>query len=492
MTREQAFTAHWASGEGDMTTGTPPARGGAVVLRGDAAQLPMPDASADLIVTSPPYWGLRDYRDGGGSLEGQIGSEETPGEYLASLWECTAEWARVLKPGGSIFVNLGDAYSKRADGGAGRTWRADGADALQGSRNTTGFARRKSLLGLPWRYAIGCTDELGLILRRDIIWHKTNGMPESVTDRCRTSHEYLFHFVKQPRYYSAVDEIREAHSATGLARAGRSRFAPGFSQAGTGSPDTLDLDPHQACNPLGKLPGSVWDVPSAPLIVPAHLAPDHFAAYPPELCRRIILGWSPPGICLECGEGRRPVVTASQMRPGPQGNGASLRNGNARLRGQGRTSCLGTNDRAAVSITGYACACTPYSDHPGTGERHRNGNHPSGGNAGANVNAGTRLSNLGASRRVGPWREYHHLSGWDAPSTRPALVVDPFGGTGTTALVADVLGRAGITIDRSADYCSLATWRTTDPGERARTLGVPKPPPVPDGQRSLFDDMEAS
>jgi len=77
------------------------------------------------------------------------------------------------------------------------------------------------------------------------------------------------------------------------------------------------------------------------------------------------------------------------------------------------------------------------------------------------------------------------------PPTEPAVVVDPCGGTGTTALVADVFGRTGITFDRSADYCRLARWRTRDPGERARALGVPKPPPVPDGQVSLFD-LEAS
>ena len=72
---------------------------------------------------------------------------------------------------------------------------------------------QKSLLGLPWRYALACMDDLGLILRRDIIWSKPNGLPESVTDRCRSSHEYLFHLVKQPRYYAAVDEIREPQHA---------------------------------------------------------------------------------------------------------------------------------------------------------------------------------------------------------------------------------------------------------------------------------------
>ena len=88
----------------------------AVVLRGDARRLPLPDACVDLIVTSPPYFGLRSYTDDGAHYDGQIGSEATPGEWLAALVGCTAEWVRVLKPSGSIFVNLGDKYSGGASG----------------------------------------------------------------------------------------------------------------------------------------------------------------------------------------------------------------------------------------------------------------------------------------------------------------------------------------------------------------------------------------
>lgn len=95
----------------------------AVVLRGDARALPLPDASVDLVVTSPPYWNLRDYRDGGAPLAGQIGSEETPQQWLEVLLDCTREWMRVLKPEGSIFVDLGDKYSAKADGSAGRSGR---------------------------------------------------------------------------------------------------------------------------------------------------------------------------------------------------------------------------------------------------------------------------------------------------------------------------------------------------------------------------------
>ena len=337
----------------------------AVVLRGDAAHLPLPDASVDLICCSPPYFGLRSYADtvkcydciqmeyAGRDprqawpdydahvreihqrhYDGQVGSEATPREYLAALAGCTREWVRVLKPSGSIFVNLGDKYAaghggrstmRPEDGGRSyipqsRTWKdakGDGSGRRygEGHQGTTPHVvipgtMPKSLLGLPWRYALACMDDLGLILRRDIIWHKPNGLPESVTDRCRSSHEYVFHLVRSPRYFAAVDEIREPHAPASVSRFrygdpdwSRSFVSPDVDRAAAGKHRMANV----AGNPLGKLPGSVWSIPSAPLSVPGWLGVDHFAAYPPELCRRIILGWSPPGICTACGEGRRPV-----------------------------------------------------------------------------------------------------------------------------------------------------------------------------------------
>jgi DNA modification methylase len=450
----------------------------AVILRGDAAHLPLPDESVDLVVTSPPYFGQRDYRDGGESLEGQIGSEATPREYIDALLECTREWVRVLKPSGSIFVNLGDAYSARADGAAGRTWREDRAGALPPRRNTTGFTPRKSLMLLPQRYAIGCVDDLGLILRAEIIWDKPTAMPESVTDRVKRSHEHVFHLVRRERYFAAVDEIRQPLAAPGR-KAGASAFGArnvSLPRASTGA--------YEGQNALGALPGSVWEIPSQPLIVPEALGLDHFAAFPMELPRRVILGWSPSGICTVCGGGRFPVAdrTPMQWRESPTMSG---RRGGRSLKPASGTMLAAAETR----ILGYACDCTPFTDHDGSGRPTTrrdynpapNGAHPQG-------TYGRKQA--GEYERVGPWREYH-LDGWTPPPARPAVVVDPFGGTGTTALVASVLGRAGITVDRSADYCRLAKWRTTDPGERARAMGVKKPPPVPDGQGSLFDS-EAS
>jgi DNA modification methylase len=436
----------------------------AIVLRGDARDLPLPDESVDLICTSPPYWSLRSYTDAGEHYDGQIGSEATPALYVAALLECTREWVRVLKPGGSIFVNLGDKYAGGGQGGN-VGGNLNGGPHLNRTpvraRIVPPGAQAKSLLGLPWRYALACMDELGLILRRDIIWHKANPLPESAEDRCATRHEYLFHLARQPRYFSAVDEIREPHVATlsGRDMTGWRQGRSGNREVGRGQWDGSRIG-DLAISLLGKLPGSVWEIPSQPLAAPAHLAIDHFAAFPMELPRRCILGWSPCGVCAECGEGRRPVVDKPGMLDGD--NNPYSRNG-TRTRSTVDGGSVRWARRAALPdrITGYACACTPYTDHPAVEAQ--------------------------ATRR-----EYH-LKQWDPAPTRPAVVVDPFGGTGTTALVADVLGRTGVTVDRSADYCRLARWRTTDPGERARAMQVPKPPPVPEGQRSLFDDdLEAS
>lgn len=416
----------------------------AVVLRGDARALPLPDASVDLIVTSPPYWSLRDYRDGEASLAGQIGNESTPQVYIAALLECTAEWMRVLKPEGSMFVVLGDKYSDRADGGpaSARSYREDRAEVLPPGRSSTAMAPRKSRLMLPERYRIGCVDQLGLIARAVIIWSKPSAMPERVTDRVRAAHEDIVHLTKRERYFAAVDEIRTP--ASDYARPPGARRATPPGQRRRAMTDTV--------NPLGALPGSVWEIATQSLKVPGHVAHarccdgterdgcmrglDHYAAYPFELPRRIIRGWSPPGICTACGEGRRPVADIALIddRPGRvQG-----RPRDALLGGHGADGRAGSRRSRVSTITSYACACpTP-----------------------------------------------------DAP-TRPAVVVDPFGGTGTTALVASALDRRGVTVDRSADYCRIAQWRTTDPGERARALCLPKPPPPVSGQDSLFDEVTA-
>jgi DNA modification methylase len=423
-----------------------------LIIHGDARHLPLKDTSVDLIVTSPPYFGLRSYTDGGQHYDGQIGSEATPAEWLANLIDCTREWVRVLKPSGSLFVNLGDRYvTSGGPGGATSdpTYRCGQSGRGVSDGRVTG-APVKSLLGLPWRYAHACTDQLGLILRAEIIWAKTNGLPESVTDRVRRSHEQLFHFTVQPRYYSAIDEIREPHTGTTHPQAPRPPV-----QSGNGVTHRTGGFDGTTLNPLGKLPGSVWSIPSAPLTIPAHLGVDHFAAFPPALVRPIVLGWSPPGVCVACGEGRRPVVDkryrtdhycTQDRRSKALRDSGEQRGGITRLQNERPFGVASTE----ATITGYACACST-TDLPGPD-----------------------VSDYAKCRA----RE---------PPTRPAVVLDPFGGTGTTALVASVHGRHGISVDLSADYCRLAAWRCHDPGERARAADVPKPPAVPDGQEPLFE-----
>jgi hypothetical protein len=465
-----------------------------IILRGDAAHLPLADESVDLIVTSPPYFGLRSYTDNGEHYAGQIGSEETPREYVANLLACTREWMRVLKPSGSIFVNLGDKYSTYTGANWGNGRSLDGHRGAEkvphgGPVNAPKVfgIPYKSLMLLPQRYALGCVDDLGLILRAEIIWSKPNGMPESVTDRVRRSHEQVFHLVKEARdYFAGVDEIREPHDTAGVKpgrRHGGAAF--GVDKAGRGGDGTRHLDG----NPLGKLPGSVWEIASQPLAVPAHLGADHYAAFPMELPRRIILGWSPSGICTKCGEGRRPVTVEGDHEQAGHG-GAEV--GDAKRQTWiPRPSAASTlRTIAPRAIAGHACACTPYADHP---ERRGKDFHAKTDRARQGMNDGNggeryrRYVEELANPR-GPVREYDFNS-WTPAPTRPAIVLDPFGGTGTTALVADILGRTGVTIDRSADYCRIAQWRTSDPAERARALGVPKPPPVIDGQCSLFDEQ---
>ncbi len=307
----------------------------------------------------------------------------------------TAECKRVLKPSGSMWVNLGDKY------------------------------RDKTLLGLPWRFALGLTDPAAYrdpidppppgghprwILRAEVVWSKPNGLPESVTDRVRRSHEQWFHFTREPRYFAAVDEVREP-SAPPSSTALRGPTSGLKSNGDRGDLGMGNFMP----SPLGKLPGSVWTIPSEPLKVPDWLGVDHFAAFPQEFPRRIILGWSPSGICVECGEGRRPVVakdlaTVDRGAVGSRGTKFSQQSDNRR---QGTDPVYGST---TATITGYACAC----DTP------------------------------------------------TAP-TRPAVVLDPFGGTGTVAMVARALGRYGISFDLSSDYLRLARWRVWKSGHEYKT-----------------------
>jgi DNA modification methylase len=396
------------------------------ILRGNALALPLADDSVDLVVTSPPYFGLRSYQDAGEHYDGQIGSEAKPAEFVDALIAATRELMRVTKPSGSIWVNLGDKYA----GSAGWATSDGSSSGLVGTHHPADLTRTgkpkplrsgvaaKSLIGVPWRYAIRCIDDLGLILRAEVIWSKPNGLPESVTDRVRRSHETWFHFTLNPRYYSAVDEIREEYEPVAGGRGANGAKISGIVQPHrerTDLPNAGITGDRPAPNPLGKLPGSVWTIATQPLTVPPELGVDHFAAFPMEWPRRIVTGWSPREVCTACGEGRRPVADTVRTFDGEAvGPGSGGIFGDVKR--ESRNVGVGNwRFGQRTTVTGYACAC------PAT----------------------------------------------TAPAT-PGVVLDPFGGTGTTALVAHALGRHGISVDMSADYCRLAAWRTSDPKELAR------------------------
>ncbi len=288
---------------------TPPCKAAATVLNCDALALPLEDESVDLVVTSPPYFAMRKYKNDGATYAGQIGSEKEVEGFLEALWAASAEIGRVLKPGGSFFLNIMDKYNSPASNqnGLGETLQGGSHQANRIGRGTTvDDVQVKSLIGIPWKYTIGMMEGKAgepWILRADMIWNKTNGMPDPTRDRAQRKHEYVFHFTKQGRYFSNPRAVKEITT--------------------------------------------VLSVPTKGLQVPQHLsAIKHPAPFPVALPLLLIDGWC-----------------------------------------------------------------------PATG-----------------------------------------------------IVLDPFGGSGTTALAASVLGRRGISVELSSDYCKLAQWRVDDPCEREAAL----------------------
>jgi DNA modification methylase len=255
----------------------------------------MPDGSADCIVTSPPYWGKRDY-----GVVGEYGREPDPVAYVATLRAVFAEARRVLADDGTCWLNLGDSYS--ADGGG-----ATGLHAYLGSHLTTHKVpgmRAKNLLGLPWRVAFALQED-GWILRNAIVWHKPNAMPESVRDRLNCRHELIFLLVKQSASWFDLDPIRIPAAAsrrshpranpqdTCSTRAARTpKYGPHPRQVLTSRRygDSLQRgSSHRAAHPRGRNPGDVWAIPTRPYNGP------HFAAYPIDLPLRCIAAGCKPG-----------------------------------------------------------------------------------------------------------------------------------------------------------------------------------------------------
>jgi DNA modification methylase len=261
------------------------------IIQGDCIEglRTLPDASVHCCVTSPPYWGLRDY-----GHDGQIGLEATPEAYVDRMVEVFREVRRVLRDDGTCWVNLGDSYSGgktgrddadrtiRLRGNAGDTIRQGDVYACK-NRTVPDGLKPKDLVGIPWRVAFALQAD-GWWLRQDIIWHKPNPMPESVRDRCTKAHEYVFLLTKSERYFYDAEVLREPY-ADGV---GKDRLACPKASVGRGGNEANRLRSEFYKNG-GRNRRSVWTVTTKPY------SGAHFATMPPDLVEPCILAGCPEG-----------------------------------------------------------------------------------------------------------------------------------------------------------------------------------------------------
>ena len=451
----------------------------------------VPTSSIQCIVTSPPYWGLRSYHGN----SGMIGMEATFAEHLANLMQVFKECWRVLRDDGTLWLNYGDAYSRAAAPGAciesasaiSKLGSSDGAVG-RGDRPGTRAAElpEKNILGMPWRIAFALQDE-GWTLRQDIIWHKPNPMPESVTDRCTKAHEYLFLLTKRPRYFYDAEAIKEVSAY------------PDDKRRPLGSAGAWEMDGREQRENGGGEPyehntatrnrRSVWTIPTAPF------ADAHFATFPPALVEPCIkAGTSERGCCPACGAPWARALAMGHTAKGPTAAGSITPD---RVRTTGWTptcACDGVDRRIVGSPTGERGGDDPTletgrkgmnrprGDNEGTrpitryeqaqyadqlkASPHRTEMESEAGNAFAHY---LRTDDSGARPVPGPLLEAWIGRGWLRPVVVPGIVpgfepvpcvcLDPFGGSGTVAAVACPIGRNAIICEISPDYAAMAEDR---------------------------------
>ena len=249
-------------------------------LHGDCRETlkELPDKIVNTVITSPPYYGLRNYRE-----DKQLGLEETPEEYVSSLADIFDEVWRVLRDDGTVWLNLGDSYSGSGKGIAGNICKTHDQQNMDGihSKIVPEGLKPKDLIGVPWRVAFEL-QKRGWYLRQDIIWHKPNPMPESVTDRCTKSHEYIFLLSKNKNYYYDNEAIKvPVKDDWGT----RDRTDGKYHNDGTG------LTPHSGLEKSYETANkrSVWTVNPKPY------KDAHFATFPPDLIEPCVLAGCPKG-----------------------------------------------------------------------------------------------------------------------------------------------------------------------------------------------------
>jgi len=394
-----------------------------LLAQANALRIPLADGSVQCCVTSPPYWGLRDY-----GVAGQLGLEPTPNEFVANMVRVFREVKRVLREDGTCWVNMGDSYA--ATGPCGGTWNgslpegqnpgtasAKSAQKMMGSRVPAGL-KPKDLVGAPWRLAFALQSD-GWYLRSDIIWAKPNPMPESVTDRPTKSHEYLFLLSKSERYFFDADAVREAHQEATFKRFPDENCTPPSASRRLGLegyPGSNQNFRAKDCvpNPMGRNIRSVWSIPTE------SYPGSHFATFPRKLVEPCIkAGTSEKGCCPVCGSPwvREVEWERVQTRPGVTTK---------------------TNGHSA-DVFGNRDPC-----------RH-----------------------VRVARTTG-WRP---TCGHDKPPV-PCVVLDPFAGSGTTGVVALALGRQFVGLELNPEYIELAKRRISRPHAAVIRPGKPEHHPL--------------
>jgi DNA modification methylase len=369
------------------------------LLQGDCLEIlaTLPPASVQCVVTSPPYWGLRDY-----GVEGQLGLERTPEEYVAKLVAVFREVRRVLRDDGTLWLNLGDSYATHASGSKShphnfRTAEIAAENGIGTINKPTAVSfgmKEKDLVGIPWRVAFALQAD-GWYLRSDIIWHKPNPMPESVTDRPTKSHEYIFLLTKSARYFYDNEAVKEPANQAEMEYRNKIRSGKNYDVAG---PHATNF-PMAYSDTSSRNRRSVWTVATTPY------KEAHFATYPPKLIEPCILaGTSERGACPVCGAPWVRVVDSGKT---------------IRVREGSNTS----GDRKIVLASGQSGGIFT------TGEK-----------------------------------KVYTTIGWRPTCNHeaepvPCVVLDPFNGAGTTGLVTLQNGRDYIGIELNPEYIKLTEKR---------------------------------
>jgi DNA modification methylase len=359
----------------------------------------LPDESVQCCVTSPPYWGLRDY-----GVEGQVGLEKTPEEYVERMVGIFRELRRVLRRDGTFWLNVGDSYaasgvSGLADGlGTGTHWR--------GKKTIPQGLKPKDLVGVPWRLAFALQAD-GWYLRSDIIWAKANPMPESVTDRPTKAHEYVFLLTKDKRYFFDQEAVREPAKPWNAGKMAAPKCGDARKTEGARDQNKKTYDEIKGANIR-----TVWTIPTQPF-------PEaHFATFPEALPARCIkAGTSERGCCPECGAPWERVVELERSGKQLSYKGQTK---NAQFYIDS-TNQLGPDVTRTIHTVGWQPTCS-----------------------------------CAGSPEQTAWDVQMGLLDADPV---PCTVLDPFCGSGTTLFVAKILGRKAIGFDLSEEYCRIADAR---------------------------------